>query len=86
MTMILEEYGNLVKNGKMTKYGEISKTFLTEMHAILYRRIQLPTPHGGPVDCCFSYLTMSSVCPKSARGRSYGPAKIGVCARESKNG
>ena len=50
MTIILEKYGNLVKNMKMTKCWKTSSGRLNKIPATNCVLKKIPTPYGGIVD------------------------------------
>ena len=50
MTIILERYGNLVKNTKMTKSWKIGSSSLKKIPATNCVLKKMPAPYGGLVD------------------------------------
>ena len=50
MTIILEKYGNLVKNKKMTKCWKIGSGSLKKIPATNCVLKKMPAPYGGIVD------------------------------------
>ena len=50
MTIILEKYGNLVKNKKMTKCWKTGSGNLNKIPATNYVLKKMPAPYGGLVD------------------------------------
>ena len=50
MTIILEKYGNLVKNRKMTKCWKTGSGSLKKIPATNCVLKKMPTPYGGLVD------------------------------------
>ena len=50
MTIILEKYGNLVKNRKMTKCWKTGSGSLNKILATNYVLKKMPAPYGGHVD------------------------------------
>ena len=50
MTIILEKYGNLVKNGKMTKCWKTSSGSLKKIPTTNCVLKKMPAPYGGLVE------------------------------------
>ena len=59
--IVLEKYGELVKIGKLAKFGNIGPSNLKRMPATNCVLNKMPTPHGDIVGCYFFYSTMVSV-------------------------